>query len=206
MEIMEAEMFDSIEKVVYINLDERKDRNTHVQRELAQVFPADKVARFPAIYAEHGGIGCTKSHIAVLEMAKANGWANVLIVEDDFTWINFDKAAPVLTELLKRPCDAIVLGAIDITCDEATMRLTSCQTTTCYMVRAHYYDTLLANYREGLHLFQETENYGIYALDQHWKKAQAAGTWYIVRPSIAAQRPSYSDIDKRVVNHMRHFK
>lgn len=199
-------MFDSIEKVVYINLDERVDRKAHVQRELLKVFPASKIVRFAAIkHEEHGGIGCTMSHIAVLELAKTNGWKNVLIVEDDFIWVNVDKGAPVLETLLKKQADAVVLGATFIHCDAATCRLQSCQTTTAYIVYQGYYDTLLANYKEGLQLFTSTRQYETYALDQYWKQLHPLGNWYIVRPSIAAQKGGYSDIEKKIVNYTRYY-
>ena len=199
-------MFDSIENVVYINLDERVDRKAHVQRELLKVFPASKIERFAAIKREdHGGIGCTMSHIAVLEMAKAAAWKNVLVIEDDFTWVNFEKAAPVLESLLKKQTDVVVLGATFIRADEATCRLSSCQTTTAYLVYQGYYDTILANFKEGLELFETTREYGTYALDQYWKRLHETANWYIVRPSIAAQRSGYSDIDKRVVNYTRYY-
>jgi glycosyl transferase family 25 len=95
-------MFDAIEHVVYINLDERVDRKTQIQRELLAVFPSSKVTRFSAIKAIHGGVGCSMSHIAVLEMAKQEGWSNVMIVEDDFMWTQREEGAPILEKLLKR--------------------------------------------------------------------------------------------------------
>jgi glycosyl transferase family 25 len=199
-------MFDSIEKVVYINLDERVDRKIHVQRELLKIFHASKIKRFAAIKREdHGGIGCTMSHIAVLEMAKAAGWKNVLVVEDDFTWVNFEKAAPVLESLLKKQADAIVFGGTYTECDNATYRLCSCQTTTAYLVYQDYYDTILANFKEGLELFETTQEYRTYALDQYWKRLHQTGIWYVVRPSIAAQCPGYSDIEKQIVNYTRYY-
>jgi len=199
-------MFDSIEKVVYINLDERVDRKAHIQRELLKVFPASKIERFAAIKREdHGGIGCTMSHIAVLEMAAAAGWKNVLVVEDDFVWINLEKSASVLELLLKKPADIVVLGGTDVKCDAVTCRLQSCHTTTAYLVYQSYYDTILANFREGLHLFEATRQYETYALDQYWNTLQLTGNWYIVRPGIAAQRSGYSNIEKRIVNFTRYY-
>jgi glycosyl transferase family 25 len=199
-------MFDSIEKVVYINLDERVDRKAHVQQELMKVFPTSKIQRFAAIKREdHGGIGCTMSHIAVLEMAKASGWKNVLIVEDDFVWVHVEKATSVFETILKKQADAVVLGATTIIADDTTYRLNSCQTTTAYLVYQGYYDTLLANFKEGLHLFETTREYEIYALDQYWKRLHQKDTWYIVRPSIAAQRSGYSDIEKRITNYKRYY-
>ena len=198
-------MFDTVQHVVYINLDERTDRRVHVETQLARAFPADKIQRFPAIKAAKGAVGCSRSHIAVLELAKANGWANVLIVEDDFTWNNFEKGAPVLDGLLERPFDVIVLCGAYVAC-QPDGRLQSCQTTTAYIVSETYYDILLANYKAGLALYEATDDYRTYALDQFWKRLQPVGRWYIVRPNMGFQLPGYSNVEGRPVNYLRYFK
>jgi len=198
-------MFDTVQHVVYINLDERTDRRAHVETQLARAFPADKIQRFPAIKAAKGAVGCSRSHIAVLELAKANGWANVLIVEDDFTWNNFEKGAPVLDGLLERPFDVIVLCGAYVAC-QPDGRLQSCQTTTAYIVSEAYYDILLANYKAGLALYEATDDYRTYALDQFWKRLQPVGRWYIVRPNMGFQLPGYSNVEGRPVNYLRYFK
>jgi glycosyl transferase family 25 len=199
-------MFDAIEHVVYINLDERVDRKTQIQRELLSVFPAHKITRFPAIRNAVGGIGCSMSHIAVLEMAKKEGWSNVLIVEDDYVWIpSLEEGAPVLEKLLKRKFDVIVLSGTYVDSNKESHRLNSCQSTTAYVVSNQYYDTLLANYKEGVALLESTGEYKTYALDQFWKRLQPVGLWYCVRPLLGFQRPGYSDIEKRVVNYSHYF-
>jgi len=199
-------MFAPVEHVVYINLDERVDRNKEIQRELLSVFPIKKIQRFSAIRNSNGGIGCTLSHIAVLEMAKKENWANVMIVEDDFMWANREKGFPVLDALLQKPYDVIVLTGTYIDLNKETLRLNSCQTTTAYVVAQHYYDTLLANYKEGLLLLQQTGTYTKYALDQYWKLLQPVGHWYCVNPILGFQRPGYSDIEQKVVNYSGYFK
>ena len=67
-----------IEHVVYINLDHRTDRRQHMEKEVS-IFPSERVTRFSAIKHDYGAIGCTRSHIAVLEMAISSDWKNVLI-------------------------------------------------------------------------------------------------------------------------------
>jgi len=199
-------MFDAIERVVYINLDERVDRKLQVQQELLKFFPAEKIQRFAAIRTEFGGIGCSMSHIAVLEMAKREGWRNVLIVEDDFVWASrIDASEKILTRLMSNPYDAIVLGGSLIRCDLVSFRLESCQSTTAYIVDRGYIDRMLENYKEGLQKLQETGDYPTYALDQYWKRLHASGRWYIIMPIMGAQRPGYSDIEKRNVNYLRLF-
>jgi glycosyl transferase family 25 len=199
-------MFDDIEKVVYINLDERVDRKLHVQRELLKVFPVTKLHRLPAIKnTTNGGIGCSMSHIAVLEKAKQEGWRNVLIVEDDFTWANLEEGGPVLSKLLFNPYDVIVLTGTYVKYTPETYKLRSCQTTTAYIVHSSYYDTLIANYKDGVRLLQETGQYTQYALDQYWKLLQAKDNWYVVYPVMGFQIPGFSDIESKFVDYRRFY-
>ena len=196
-------MFEFIEKVVYINLEHRTDRRAEIESELSRI-PPQKVQRFNAIKHERGAAGCTQSHIAVLEMAISEGWSNYLVVEDDATWVNFDKSYPILEKLARDPYDVIVLGSVFPKVDER-FKLTSCQTTTAFIVHRDYYQTLLQNFKESLKGFLETGNYPTYALDQYWKKLQPHGNWYAVVPSMMIQRPSFSDINKEFVDYQKYF-
>jgi glycosyl transferase family 25 len=230
------DMFKAVDKVVYINLDSRKDRRAEIERELLRAFPAAKIQRFPAIRVDDwpvvpprrivprvthtlisrrkGHIGCTKSHIAVLEKALAEGWANVLIVEDDLEWTNYEAGAQRFNFLLKAPYDVIVLGGSHAHYHNGTGRLQSSQTTTGYIVAAHYYATLLTNLKEGLRNL-EAGALGInpavdsvnqkFAIDQYWKRLQERDNWYIVQPPFVRQRPSFSSIFQKVVNYTDHF-
>jgi glycosyl transferase family 25 len=198
-------MFESIEKVVYINLEERTDRKESIEKELLKYFPAEKFERFNAIKHERGAIGCTKSHIAVLEMAIQQNWKNVLVVEDDAIWSNFDKGYPILEKLIKNQFDVITLGITSASYDTSTYKLLSGQSTTAYIVNNHYYNTLLYNFKYGLEQFVITNKYSSYAIDQYWKILQAKDTWFCVVPSLLVQGPSYSDIEKKNVNYMNEF-
>ena len=81
--------FSDIKHAIYINLDSRFDRRTLFEeqfKELQVRYPQDfafaPIPRFSAIKDDHGAIGCTKSHIECLRIAKNNGWDHVLIFED----------------------------------------------------------------------------------------------------------------------------
>ena len=43
-------------------------------------------------------------------MAIQNNWENVLIVEDDMVWKNFNKGYNTLQNLVNKPYDVILLG------------------------------------------------------------------------------------------------
>lgn len=76
-----------------INLPERIDRRVATEKELKNVgmcFAAGKLEFFPAIrpdsaadFPSIGARGCFMSHLQVLKMAREQGLANVLIMEDD---------------------------------------------------------------------------------------------------------------------------
>jgi len=197
-------MFEFIEKVVYINLEHRTDRRQEIESELS-IFPSEKIQRFNAIKENFGALGCTKSHIAVLEMAILEGWSNYLVIEDDGMWSNFDTSYPILESLSKNPYDVIVLGAVVPVYDKLTYKLQKSQTTTSFLVNKHYYKTLLQNFKDGAHGLTLTKLPPMYALDMYWQRIQARDNWYLVAPSLVVQRPSYSDIEKKHVDYVKQF-
>ena len=72
-----------MEHIVYINLEKRSDRREEIENELNDF--QLHYERFEAIHDNPGILGCTKSHLRVLKLAKERGWKYVLILEDDFT-------------------------------------------------------------------------------------------------------------------------
>ena len=201
--------FDFIEKVIYINLEKRKDRREQIEKELAIYFPPEKIVRFDAFYENVGPVGCTKSHIGALEMAIENKWNNCLIVEDDIEWkkdgefINLYKK---LKFILKNTYDVIVLNSYDSrTFNKITCRLECCRSSGAYICNSSYYKTLLDNFKEGLELLiahrikqplNINNRYSLYNIDEYWHKLQRKDKWYIVTPSICIQRNGYSDCIK----------
>jgi glycosyl transferase family 25 len=198
-------MWEFVDKVVYINLEKRKDRNAHMI-EMTKTF-GDKVMRFNAIEDNPGYLGCSQSHIAVLEMAIQNNWRNVLILEDDCQWnrfkINYQKLEFLAKSYLY---DVILLGGSTVF-KHPNDRLISAQTTTAYLVNNHYYKPLLENYREGFQLLKSTNQHALYALDQYWKNLQSKDVWYVISdPCMVYQIPDYSDIENHFVDYRSAFK
>ena len=164
---IEKNYFNFVDKIVYINLEERKDRQKSIEYELRFINP-DKIIRFNAIKEENGMIGCTKSHITVLEMAIQNNWKNCLILEDDMIWKNFDSNYPVLEKLIENDYDVIILGGIYLQYNKTTLKCNHAITTTAYLINNSYYSKLLQNFKDGLELrskCSETDN--TYNLDEY---------------------------------------
>jgi glycosyl transferase family 25 len=197
-------MFEFIEKVIYINLAYRNDRREQIERELRKYFPSEKVQRFNAIRHLKGNIGCTMSHIAVLELAIENKWKNYLVVEDDAVWSQ-QSSYQILEKLIQKPYDVIQLGSTYTEYDKETYKSSKAWTTTAYIVQEHYYSVLLENFKEGLQKLIETGIGCQFAIDVYMGHLQQKDSWYVVVPSLMIQRPGYSDIEKYVIDNGKYF-
>lgn len=195
-------MENFIEKVIYINLSYRTDRKQEIENELLKVFPIEKILRFEAIKHEKGGIGCSMSHAGALEVAIQNNWKNVLIVEDDLQWTNFQSGTTLLNKLISNPYDVILLSGHFVRYDKKTYKLNGCTGRTSYVVSNHYYQTLLDNYKDGLSSLLK-QYIPIYRGDVYWQILHKKDNWFIIMPQLCVQRPSYSDIEKRQVNYTK---
>jgi GR25 family glycosyltransferase involved in LPS biosynthesis len=204
---------DAIRHALYINLEAREDRRAHVEAQLASLKSNGmsnlEAQRFNAIrHAEHGAIGCSMSHMRCIQIAKERGWDHVLVCEDD---VLFTNVPLFLTQLSKCMAtvprwDVVLLAGNNIPpyqiINDACVQVGSCQTTTAYIVRAHYYDALIANYRAGIHKLMRNPAQKInYAIDRYWFELQRRDRWFLITPLSVVQREDYSDIEQRVTNY-----
>lgn len=210
--------WDFVDKIIYINLEDRTDRRQEIEQELKNAnVPAHKILRLNAIRDSPGHVGCSKSHILALEMAMKNGWKNVLILEDDAMWNKFEKGYERLRQLVHQhpDFDVITLGNVGATFDNDTGRLWNAQTATAYLVNSPYYSTLHSNFEDGLKNLIITKTMKTneerfpyeqkYCVDQYWKILQKKDKWYIVNPALMIQRPSNSSIVGGIVDYTSHF-
>lgn len=195
------------ENALFINLDSRKDRLSHVKNELQKMKINGE--RVSAIKTSDGAIGCTLSHVKCLELAKSRGYKHVFICEDD---IDF-KDPKLYTENLKKfhnnkeiNWDILIVGGNNVppyhAVNDYCIRILNCQTTTGYIVKEHMYDTLIANFKESAtNLTNDPNNRRKYALDIYWKRLQPQYYWYMLIPPTVSQYESYSDIEKKNVKY-----
>ena len=202
----------TIRHALYINLDSRNDRHMHMEVQLAALkngMPNLVTERFNAIKnVVNGAIGCSMSHMRCIQIAKERNWDHVLVCEDD---ILFTDVPLFLTQLSKfmttvPAWDVVLLAGNNIppyrVVNDACVQVGSCQTTTAYIVRAHYYDTLIANYRAGIHKLMRDPLQKInYAIDRYWFELQRRDRWFLITPLSVVQREDYSDIEQRVTNY-----
>ena len=201
--------FNFIEKVVYINLAERTDRKQNTERALSKYFQRSKIRRFDAIKHTTGGVGCGLSHIGALEMAIKENWENVLILEDDIEFVDdIDNSHSILETIYKNKFDVILLGGSWATSKRNSYKLIKSSSALAYLVNKHYYKTLLDNFKESNANLARTiaQNlYKLYALDVGWQSLQSRDKWFIVKPGMCYQRPSYSDIENKIVDYRDAF-
>jgi GR25 family glycosyltransferase involved in LPS biosynthesis len=194
--------------IIYINLDYRKDRRFQMEQEFARMGIRD-AKRFNAIPHEYGLIGCMQSHLAVLELAKKNGYKNILIFEDDFEFqVSKDDLDLELRSVLGYGLayDVLMLAynmkkSAPLASQKTIFKVLEAQTASAYIVHESFYNTLIKCYRDALPLLKETKLWDIYANDQVWKKLQPEARWYAFTRRLGKQRESYSDTTRRVENY-----
>ena len=192
----------------YINLLSRPDRKLHVEKQLERIGITG--TRFNAIKLENGAIGCSMSHLKCLEIAKKMDLPHLLIVEDDITFLDPDLFKEQLNYFLKhhKTWDVVLIAGNNmppyINIDKSCVKVQQCQTTTGYLIKKEYYDTLIHNIKEGINLLlRYPDNHRIYAIDKFWFQLQNRDNWYLITPLTVVQREDYSDIEKRKTNYTK---
>jgi len=201
-----------IKNVFYINLEHRKDRKEHVESQLKSVGLND-FERFNAVKLSNGRVGCSMSHLQCLKLAKERNYDHLLICEDDTTFLNptlFKNQINTFFQNINiniKKWDVLLLGGNNVPpyqpIDDTCIRVSHCQTTTCYLVQNHYFDTLITNIKEGIqHLMREPDNHRYYAIDMYWLQLQKKDIWLLIVPLSVIQKEDYSDIEKKQVNYV----
>jgi GR25 family glycosyltransferase involved in LPS biosynthesis len=197
-------LFENI-NVMYINLASRMDRNTHVQEQLKKI-GVNNPERFNAIRLEDGALGCSMSHLKCLEHAKKNNYETVFICEDDIEFLHPAQFLKQLHSFLNSAIswDVVLVAGNNmlpyLPVNDTCIKILNCQTTTGYIVKREYYDTLIDNYKTGIqNLLKEPTN-NDYKIDKYWFKLQRKDNWYLIIPLTVVQREDYSDIEKKVTN------
>jgi GR25 family glycosyltransferase involved in LPS biosynthesis len=199
-----------IKYCLYINLESRKDRKEHIEQELKSV--GINGVRFNAVKLQNGRIGCSMSHLKCLQIAKKNNWPYVMICEDDLLFIDKEKAVNHMNQFFSLHsscndiCKIVLLAGNNVPpykkIDDTCIRISHCQTTTGYIVKNEYFDTLMQNIKTGIEkLMKNPSNHKMYAIDKYWIQLQKRDIWYFLAPVIAVQREDYSDIEERTTNY-----
>lgn len=197
---------DLLKNTFFINLESRKDRLEHAEKEFEKL--GVKAERINARKHQNGALGCTFSHIECLQIAKKRNYEQVFICEDDICFKDPELLKTNL-EKFQKSCDfiwnMIVIGGNNVPpyqkLSDYHIRIFQCQTTTGYIIHKNYYDTLIANFKESATNLMKTGNKKLYALDIYWKRLQIQDFWFMIIPATVTQYESYSDIEEKVVNY-----
>jgi len=197
----------------YINLSHRTDRREHMEQ-LKQKYPFFKnIERKDAIKNKRGDIGCSLSHIKCLnELLKLNKEYYCLL-EDDFFILNEDNFNGFMLgfDKIKNDTnwDIITLtprgDTIVKNYNQGFHKIINTQTTTGYIIKHNFIKRLLEVYNKGVDKLMKNGAAGLYALDQCWKPLQLESNFIYYENIYGGQLPSYSDIEKNVVDYNKRF-
>lgn len=213
---------EEIEHCLYINLLERIDRREHVENELKKLgivnflrFNAIKLPKKPGSAA----IGCSLSHLKCIKIAKEKNWPYVLIVEDDIEFTDVKVFKKSMNDFLNseygKTFDVCLIAGNNyppfINISPFCIKVNRCQTTTGYIVKNHYYDTLINNISYGVSMLMKdpeekkglnyTKYQLMYSIDKWWFNLQKNDEWYLIIPLTVTQKIGYSDIEERIINY-----
>jgi hypothetical protein len=144
-----------------------------------------------------------------------NNWKMVCIMEDDAEIINknsFNKDVDnIFNDLKDIEWDIINLSCANRKSDSVTSKnyidkLIYATTTTCYIIKSHYYDNMI-NLFEYCNQMMVSWKWGAtsdkndwesYALDQKWNELVKKDNWYCSKNNLIKQRNTKSSINNRI--------
>ena len=215
--------FDYFDAIFLINLDEREDRLNESLNEFRKYGLSPKIFRFPAIklnirHPMAGRAGCFSSHRNIIQYSKDNGLKNVLVFEDDFSflqeptevlrksanflsqnqWDLFYLGQTTTSELVDKPLELVKDGIL---------RLRGGLATHAIAYNNSIFDTLLHEIPDEngiitwlmknesmdgwiMRNIQPNNNYKCYTTD----------------PMLCIQRPSFSNIDNKFADYSENLK
>jgi glycosyl transferase family 25 len=194
-----------MEHVLYINLAKREDRRIHMEEQFIRM--GISAERINACMCENGAIGCTMSHIRCIEYALSHKLPYLCVFEDDIVFTEPELFKTQLDTFLKGDIlwDVLLLGgnvnAPFDTVNENCIRVYNSKSTMAYIVKNHYFSTLLNNFKVGLSGLIRGLPRQQCAIDVYWIKLQRLHHWYMLMPLTILQRPDFSDIEKRDVDY-----
>ena len=189
-------------------MDNRPDRRKTIESELTR-FGAqpDAITRFAACsYNGCPNSGCLLSHANALEFAYNMGYENVLILEDDFIFIDdIDKVVEDISEFFKMvesgfEWDVIMLTTCAAQVSEYTndiiSRVSSSGNGAAYLVNRNMMMPLSTLFKENVDNLYYTKQHWVYQNDILWKSIMPKSKWYMFNQYLGYQKGGYSDLSQ----------
>lgn len=178
-----------IPKIFYINLDKRTDRREHMEK-LLTGYDYERVS---AIQDDDGYIGCAKSHIMCIELAKGRNLDKVIILEDDFMFVN---GRNFRNMFLPDKYDIFLLCnriKEHTKIDNTFSRVHKCSWTSGHILNHSIYNDLIQNLKNSIKDREKRKSISN-QLDIHWNKLWDDYKCITHNYNFATQREGYSDI------------
>ena len=186
-------------------MDARTDRRSALLKEFDRVgFPNDKIIRFPASsYNGCPNSGCLLSHANVLEMAYDMDLQNVLILEDDFIFI--DDIQKIHADIkaffeLNIQWDVVMLTTCAAVVSEPTNQLISKISSSGngagYLVNRSMMLELSTLFKSNVENLYSTKQHWVYQNDILWKTIMPSSQWYMFNHYLGYQKEGYSDLSQ----------
>jgi len=193
---------DYFEKIYCVNLDKRTDRWEESKEQFKKYNL--NVDRFSAVDGSSvevkygslndGQIGCALSHIEIIKSLKSDGFKNALVLEDDVQFHEeLNKHLSHIMNQVPDNWDMLYFGGnhagnnpsslgklVKVT--ENIFKTTHCFTTHSYAIKNTVYDKIISCFD------------GTAPIDTSFSRVQPYINCYVIRPHLAWQRPSYSEI------------
>lgn len=195
-----------VNDIYYINLDSRKDRKSEFTLEMSKLGVLN-YNRFSAVKDNPGGLGCSRSHQAVLEIAIEKNLDMVLICEDDCEFlVDSRKLATVIREFIANSSlDVLCIGNYlerrPLPISKLLAITDSTQTMSCYLIKKQVLIPLKKLADDSVTSLQAGNSYEDAALDQTWKSLQKQYVFAVPKERLMRQRKSYSDLLNEVVDY-----
>lgn len=199
-----SSVFNSfIDKVYYINLDQRIDRNDNMQRQLERLkVDKNKIHRFSAHKTENPYIGCSMSHKDVIVHAKENGYKNIFVLEDDYQVRDLSLFEKQFIGFVNTRMDYDVfmmdayLSSWNETEYDGIVRVLEATLASAYIVNESIFDDLIKVFDDSVNKLSQGYVLDYYTTDKIWLGLQKNKKWYGVRENAGYQLLGYSDLIK----------
>ncbi len=207
-----------VEQILFINLDNRKDRLEAITKQLKnQMVQMNKVHRISAHYTPgNGHLGCAKSHLDAIKYASDNGFENVIVLEDDFKFSTDKNQTHQLfndffNKVNKNEWDVVMLthlyGKTTDTKYPFLKKIKDAQAGSGYIVNKSYYPVMISIFEKCVQNMSKDSsrtsgvNWEKWALDQVWKENQKEDRWFTFDPLIGKQDEQLFSTIQTITNY-----
>lgn len=199
----------------YINLDGRRDRFDYFEKVKSDNSFLTNIQRFSAIQNSNGALGCTMSHYNALKLAYETykGDECIAIFEDDFFILDKNAFNDFVSDFssIKNNDDWSVItftrraGTYYGKYDDKFNYIKETQTMSGYIIKTTFIETLVKQLEIGITNMENGLSEHNNTCDQIWKPLQHGNNFIYYNRVFAGQLPSYSNLEKRVVDYNPYF-